>query len=224
VTAAGLDIATQTFGMRQIYMEQAVSCVFMDFSAVERHFKTREAFMMQLRLEGVPDEAGDARLSDAIADAVPGAVFTSGRAIRGLVDEVGGTVLAVTAAVAFAALCLAAFGVGSVVAAGIDARRREFGVLRAVGGSTRTVVSLVLAETTVMALAALVSGTGLGLQLAWMGVSLYRDFAGLELAWVVPTAGIALGGAVVVAFALVAATPAVIRLARRPARELLASG
>jgi putative ABC transport system permease protein len=223
VTAAGLDIATQTFGMRQIYMEQAVSCVFMDFSAVERHFKTREAFMMQLRLDGVPDEAGDARLSDAIADAVPGAVFTSGRAIRGLVDEVGGTVLAVTAAVAFAALCLAAFGVGSVVAAGIDARRREFGVLRAVGGSTRTVVSLVLAETTLMALAALVSGTGLGLQLAWMGVSLYRDFAGLELAWVVPTAGIALGGAVVVAVALVAATPAVIRLARRPARELLAS-
>jgi hypothetical protein len=57
-----------------------------------------------------------------------------------------------------------------------------------------------------------------------MGVSLYRDFAGLELAWVVPTAGIALGGAVVVAVALVAATPAVIRLARRPARELLASG
>ena len=223
VTAAGLDIATQTFGMRQIYMEQAVSCVFMDFSAVERHFKTREAFMMQLRLEGMPDEAGDARLSDAIADAVPGAVFTSGRAIRGLVDEVGGTVLAVTAAVAFAALCLAAFGVGSVVAAGIDARRREFGVLRAVGGSTRTVVSLVLAETTLMALAALVSGTGLGLQLAWMGVSLYRDFAGLELAWVVPTAGIALGGAVVVAVALVAATPAVVRLARRPARELLAS-
>jgi ABC-type antimicrobial peptide transport system permease subunit len=209
--------------MRQIYMEQAVSCVFMDFSAVERHFKTREAFMMQLRLEGMPDEAGDARLSDAIADAVPGAVFTSGRAIRGLVDEVGGTVLAVTAAVAFAALCLAAFGVGSVVAAGIDARRREFGVLRAVGGSTRTVVSLVLAETTLMALAALVSGTGLGLQLAWMGVSLYRDFAGLELAWVVPTAGIALGGAVVVAVALVAATPAVVRLARRPARELLAS-
>ncbi|MFZ9882735.1 MAG: hypothetical protein ACO3QC_15200, partial [Phycisphaerales bacterium] len=43
VTAAGLDMATQTFGMRQIYMEQAVSCVFMDFRAVERHFDTRDA-------------------------------------------------------------------------------------------------------------------------------------------------------------------------------------
>jgi putative ABC transport system permease protein len=110
-----------------------------------------------------------------------------------------------------------------VVAAGISARTREFGILRAVGGSTRVLVGLVLGETVVMALAALVSGTALGLQLAWMGVELYRDFAGLRLAWVIPYAPLAAGGAIVIAVALLAASPAVVRLARKPARALLAS-
>jgi putative ABC transport system permease protein len=223
VTAGGLDIATQTFGMRQIYMEQAVSCVFMDFGAVERHFDTRDAYIMQLKLDAGLSEADEKLLETAVPDAVPGAVFSSGRAIRGFVEEIGGKVLAVTGAVALAALALAAIGVGSVVAAGISARTREFGVLRAIGGSTRTVAALVLGETIVMALAALVSGSALGLQLAWMGVSLYRDFAGLRLAWVFPTWSLVVGGIVVVAVALLAAAPAVVRLCRKPARELLAS-
>lgn len=224
VTAAGLDIATQTFGMRQIYMEQAVSCVFMSFDAVAEHFDTREAYIMQLKLAEGLDEDGEETLGRAVADAVPGAVFSSGRAIRGFVDEIGGTILAVTGTVALAALALAAIGVGSVVAAGISARTREFGVLRSIGGSTRVLVTLVLGETVVLALASLVSGTALGLQLAWMGVALYRDFAGLRLAWVVPYAPLAVGGAIVVAVALLAAMPAVVRLARKPARALLASG
>ena len=224
VTAAGLDIATQTFGMRQIYMEQAVSCVFMSFDAVAEHFDTREAYIMQLKLAAGLDEDGEEALGRAVADAVPGAVFSSGRAIRGFVDEIGGTILAVTGTVALAALVLAAIGVGSVVAAGISARTREFGVLRSIGGSTRVLVALVLGETVVLALASLVSGTALGLQLAWMGVALYRDFAGLRLAWVVPFGPLAIGAAIVVAVALLAAMPAVIRLARKPARALLASG
>ena len=97
-------------------------------------------------------------------------------------------------------------------------------MLRSIGGSTRVLVALVLGETVVLALASLVSGTALGLQLAWMGVALYRDFAGLRLAWVVPFGPLAVGAAIVVAVALLAAMPAVIRLARKPARALLASG
>ncbi|MFZ9880636.1 MAG: ABC transporter permease, partial [Phycisphaerales bacterium] len=170
-----------------------------------------------------PTEEPDMRLEAAVSDAVPGAVFSSGRAIRELVDQVGGIVLGVTATVAFAALCLACIGVGSVVAAGISARMREFGVLRAVGASPRVLVGLVLGEAVVMALGAVVTGTALGLQLAWMGVALYRDFAGLRLAWVVPFGAVAAGAAVVVAAAVLAALPAVVRLVRRPARELLAN-
>ncbi len=239
VTAAGLDIATQTFGMRQIYMEQAVSCIFMDFAAVKRHFNTSDAYIMQLRLRAPPSHdkavlldaafdvvfdaaATDEALRIAVEDAVPGAVFSSGRAIRALVDDIGASILRITAAVALAALCLAAIGVGSVVAAGIAARSREFGVLRAVGASTHTVIALVLGETIIMALAGVCSGTMLGLQLAWMGVSLYRDFAGLALRWVIPFAPLCFGAATIVVVALLAALPSVLRLARMHTRALLA--
>ena len=118
---------------------------------------------------------------------------------------------------------MASIGVGSVVAAGISARTREFGVIRAIGGSTRTIAGLVVGETILMAIAAIISGSALGLQLAWMGVSLYRDFAGLQLSWVFPAASLLIGAVVVIATALLAATPAVVRLCRKPARELLAS-
>ena len=84
-------------------------------------------------------------------------------------------------------------------------------------------VALVLGETIIVALASLISGSILGVQLAWMGVGLYRDFAGLRLQWVFPGASLAVGAVVVVAVALLAALPAVVRLARKPARELLAS-
>ena len=73
-----------------------------------------------------------------------------------------------------------------------------------------------------MAIAALVSGTALGLMLAWMGMALYRDFAGLRLAWVIPWIPLAAGAGVVVVVALLAATPAVLRLSRKPTRELVA--
>jgi putative ABC transport system permease protein len=223
VTAGGLDIATQTFGMRQIYMEQAVSCVFMDFDAVERHFDTRDAYIMQLRLEPGLSEEDEKSLESTVPDAVPGAVFSSGRSIRGFVEQIGGRVLALTSGVALAALALAAIGVGSVVAAGISARTREFGILRAIGGSTRTIALLVIGETVVMALASLVTGSALGLQLAWMGVSLYRDFAGLRLEWVFPAWSLAVGSTVVIMVALLAAAPAILRLCRKHARELLAN-
>ena len=223
VTAAGLDIATQTFGMRQIYMEQAVSCVFMDFKAVERHFDTRDAYIMQLKLTPGLSEAQETILSEALSDAVPGAVFSSGRAIRGFVEDIGGTILALTSAVALAALLLASIGVGSVVAAGIAARTREFGVLRAIGASTRVLVALVLGETIVIALAAIVTGALLGLQLAWIEVSFLRVFAGIELQPQVPTAPLLVGGIILILVALLAALPAVIHLARKPVRELIAS-
>ncbi len=223
VSAAGLDIATQTFGMRQIYMEQAVSCVFMDFAAVERHFDTRDAYIMQLKLTQGLSADDEQKLADAVSDTVGGAVFSSGRAIRSFVDEVGSALLAITSAVAFAALALASIGVGSVVAAGISARSREFGVLRAIGARTRVLVALVLAETLIIAIAAVLTGTLLGLQLAWIATGFYRDFAGLSLHPTFPLAPLLVGGSVVILVALLAAVPSLLRLIRTPTRELIAS-
>ncbi len=223
VSAAGLDLATQVYGLRSVYLEQAVSCVFMDMRAVAEKYDTRSAYMMQLRLANGTTPEDETRMERDVSDAVAGAVFTSGRAIKGFVEEIGGAVLGLSMAVAFSALLLASLGVSSVVAAGVQARSKEFAVLRAIGGSPGLLLRLILAETTVVAIGALVAGTLLGLSLAYMGAGFYHDFAGLDLPLYAPWKPIALGGAVLITVALLAALPAALGLMKRSVRQLLAA-
>ena len=228
VGAAGLDMATGVFGIRSIYLDHAVSCVFMDFETVAERFGTREAFVMQLDLELPADpeaaDAAEAEITEIVREEVPGAVFASGRSIKTLVDEIGGRVLAVTTSIATAALVLACLGVGNVVAAGITSRGFEFGVLRAVGGSPSTAPRLVLAEIAVTGVAAAITGTALGVHLAWIGVLMYEDLAGIDLALTIPVVATSIGAGVVVLSALLASLPASLSLLRRPPRALLATG
>ncbi|MFO0875630.1 MAG: FtsX-like permease family protein [Phycisphaerales bacterium] len=221
VNAAGLDIATQWFGIGSAYTEHAISCVFMDYGTVKRLFGSAEPKMIQLKLAGdISDERAAARL----AEAVPGLNFSSGRAIRHVVEEIGATMLAVSTGVAVAALLLGCFGVGNVIAAGIHARRHEFGVLRAVGGSAWTPARLVCAEAALIALAGALSGTLLGMQLAWASVLLHRDLLGLPMRLVFPALPAAAGWVTVLLLAIASALPAAWVLARRSPRELLATG
>ena len=48
VGAGGLDLAAQTFGIRSVYMEQAISAVFLDFDTVEKKFGARERISFNL--------------------------------------------------------------------------------------------------------------------------------------------------------------------------------
>ena len=228
VGAAGLDMATGIFGVRNVYMEHAVSCVFMDFETVAKNYGTREAFIMQIDLDLPADadaaDAAEEQLAEALRAQIPGAVFASGRNIKLLVEDIGGRILTVTASVAIAALLLACLGVGNVVAAGITARGFEFGVIRAVGGGPSVAPRLVLAEITVAGLAAILVGISLGVHLAWMGVGLYHDLAGLQLALAIPVLPTLVGSGVVLMAALLASIPASMSLRRRSPRVLLASG
>jgi len=223
VSSAGLDVVTQFFGIRSVYMTQAVSCVFMDFDAVAKWFDSRDAFIMQIDLGADATDATEAAVGDAVAERVPGAIFSSGRAIKQAIVQIGRTALAISSAVAFAALLLASFGVGNVVAAGISARRREFGVVRAIGGSRATIAGMVLGEVTLIAAAAAVSGTALGLHLAWIGKRLYFDMAGLDIAFVYPVVPALIGYVVLLALVLAAAAIPLRSASRRTPRELLAT-
>ena len=110
-----------------------MSCVFMDLSAVAKNFGVRDAVIMQMDLGPVGSTEQDEELAAAVANAVPGALFASGRGIRTQVDEVGKVILGMGGAIAFAALLLGCFGVGNVIAAQVSGRGYEFGVLRATG-------------------------------------------------------------------------------------------
>jgi len=97
-------------------------------------------------------------------------------------------------------------------------------VIRAVGGAPEVAPRLVLAEITATAIAAIVVGVGLGIHLAWMGVGLYRDLAGLQLGLSIPVIPTIVGALFVLAAALVAALPASLALRSRSPRALLAGG
>ncbi|MFM7807498.1 MAG: FtsX-like permease family protein, partial [Planctomycetota bacterium] len=120
VSSAGLDVATQVFGIRSVYMEHAMSCVFLNLDTVARTFGVRDAVLMQLDLGPEGGAEDDETLAARISETVPGAVFASGRTIRGAIDDVGRLVRGVTVGVAFSALLVACLGVGSVIAAQVQ--------------------------------------------------------------------------------------------------------
>lgn len=221
VGAAGLDVASQFFGIRTQYMEHAVSCVFMDFDAVSKHFGTREAFLVQM---GIPAEASDAdadRLAVLVEEAAPGAVFASGRAIRGEILRIGRVLLTISTTVALGALVLSSLATASVIAAGVASRSFELGVLEAVGASSGLVCRVIAAEAIVIGVTAAIIGNVFGTQLAWVSTQLSRDIAGLDIPLRVPLVAILIGSCAVCVAALCSAIPAVRKLARQSPTELL---
>jgi putative ABC transport system permease protein len=224
VGAAGLDVATQFFGIRSLYMEHAVSCVFMDFLAVERCFGTREAYLVQIEVATEAQDADEVILAEEVESAAPGAVFASGRGIRREILRIGGLMMTISSLVAVAAMALASLAAAGVIAAGVASRAREFGVLQAVGAGRRTLRALVLGESLLIGAAAGITGTLFGLQLAWMGVRSYREMAGMELSFDVQPVVITVALASVCGVSLLAAMPSVRRLLQHEPRELLGAG
>jgi ABC-type lipoprotein release transport system permease subunit len=220
VSSAGLDVATQVFGIRSVYMEHAMSCVFLNMDTVARNFGVRDAVLMQLDL-GPEGGESDETIAARVNDLVPGAVFASGRAIRSTIDDIGRLVRGVTGSVAFAALMVACLGVGSVIAAQVQGRRQELGVLRATGAGRGAVLGLVLGEALLLGVTAILAGTGLGWELAWAGRLLFESLAGLRLDAVFPLLAWAVGSALVIAMALASALPAARKLLGESPRALL---
>lgn len=224
VGAAGLDVATQFFGIRSLYMDHAVSCVFMDFAAVQRCFGTREAYLVQIDMGEDAQDADEARLAEAVESAAPGAVFASGRGIRREIVRIGGLMMTISSLVAVVAMTLASLAAAGVIAAGVATRARELGVLQAVGAGRGTLRGLVLGESLLVGVAAAMVGTLFGLHLAWMGVRSYREMAGMELSFEVQPLVITAAWCAVCAVSLLAALPSVRRLLQHEPRELLSAG
>jgi ABC-type antimicrobial peptide transport system permease subunit len=96
--------------------------------------------------------------------------------------------------------------------------------LRAVGAQRRLIWRLIGAEVTLLALTGALTGTLMGLHLAWVSAGFYRDLAGLPVRLVVPYVPAAIGWLVLVVLALLAAVPAVLSITRKRPSVLLAAG
>jgi putative ABC transport system permease protein len=133
------------------------------------------------------------------------------------------TTLVTASLVAVFAMLVACLGVANLIIAGIHARQFEFGVFRAVGGTRGQLARIVLAESLLIALAAIILGSLMGLQGAFGGMRLNALIWGIDLRVKPPVVPMLWGYMVVIVMCVGAATPAVIRLTRRSTRELLAT-
>lgn len=218
IGAAGLDVVAPLFGLGGAYTELAVSCVFLDRAVVAATFDNEDVHILQVDLA---DDVGDEEAERAISEAAPGVIFRSGRGIIDRIGAVADGALLVQTTVALAALILASIAVGNVVAADVQARRFEFGVLRAVGATRGTIVRLILAESALLAITAAIVGTALGLRLAAIDARNLNELAGLPIGIAMPPLPLIAGWGIVVLLTLLAVLPAALGIARARPAELV---
>ncbi len=222
VSSPGLDIVNKYFDIGKEYANQAVHSVFGTRADLERVFGVETIDMVQVSVDdSVSDEAATAGLRAAMGN-TPAAVG-SGREILDGILEIARSTMWIATIVALFAMGIGCLGVANIVAAGIDARRYEFGVIRAIGAERGMVGRLILGEVVVVALGASILGTAMGVQGAWAGLRLNKLLAGLELQLRPDFGAIALGWVALVAMSLLFALPAVRGVVRTGTRELLST-
>ncbi len=220
VTSPGLEIVSKFFNIGEDYTDQAIHAVFGSRKDLKEKFGSDAVHLIQIDLkDGVDDEAALARFREALFGQILDA--GSGRQVKEFIRTFAGGGLLLITAVAVAAMLVACFGVANVIVAGIQARQFEFGVLRAVGAQRGLLSRLVLGEALIIALAACVLGTLMGIQGSWAGQRIDRLLFGLDMRLRPPPLPIAVCWGITIVLTLAAAAPAVLRLARKRPRELL---
>ena len=221
VSSAGLDLATQMFGVRDLYSEFAVSTVFIDRQVVGDIFGNQEVHLLQANLvENISDQEAELR----IAEAAPGVVFRSGRWILDTIDDISRTSMGIMTSVAFGALILATLATGSVVAANLRGRAFEYGVMRSVGASRSAVARIIFGEAIILSMTAIVMGVTLGMHFANFDRMHYAGLVGIELR-PRPVAGpTTLGAVTTFAMCMLASLIPLRRLLDQPPAVLVAAG
>ncbi len=227
VSSPGLEIVSKFFNIGDDYLQQSVHAVFGSRRDLREKFHSDAIHLIQIQLAdplppGLDDDGAVAQIRRALFGA--GILDAgSGRQVKEEIRSFATGMLLVVSGVAMVSMLVASFGVANLIVAGIQARQFEFGVLRAVGGTRGLLVRLVLGEALVIALTACVLGVLMGTQGSWAGQRIHRYLFGLDMHVRPPPGPIAVACLIVIALALGAALPAVLRLNRRRPRELLAA-
>lgn len=222
ISSPGLDIASKFLEVGEQFVENAVNSVFGSRDDMIRLFGNDAINFVQIGFKpGADGREGLRKAREAAGGGVLIAVLATDMKDR--IREVISGSLLVFSLVGVAAMLVACLGVANVIVAGIQARQFEFGVLRALGAQRGLLGRLVLGEALLIAAAACILGTLMGLQGAFGGLQVYRALLGLSLSLPIHAPAIAIGCAAVFAITLGAAVPAAARLVRRPPRELLAA-
>jgi putative ABC transport system permease protein len=228
VSSPGLELVSKFFNVGEDVTDQALHAVFGSRADLRAKFFDNQPAPIQLiQIQFTPDAAAheEQALETIRRELLDAGILDagSGRQIKTQIITFATGGLVVISSVGALAMLIASFGVANIIIAGIDARQFQFGVLRAIGAPRALLTRLVIAEALLIALTAAILGTLLGIQGAWAGRTLHAMLLGLTYSFHIPPAPVAIAWAVLITLTLLAATPAVLRLARRKPRELLAS-
>ena len=231
VSSPGLDLVNQYFEIGNAFSQQALHSVFGTREDLKDRLlggsePTTQLIQVGLKPETDPQGVGDAEAERRIREALEGTQILdvgNGRKLKNDISAVLKRSMFIISVIAVMSMLVACMGVANLIVAGIDARRFEFGVLRAVGARRGVILRLVLAEAVLVSLAAMVLGTLMGLQAVWAGQKVDAALLGIQLSVRPPAAAILAGCAVTLVMALGAAAPAVMALSRQKPRELLAA-
>jgi len=225
VSSPGLDIVSKFLEVGEQYMDQSINAICGSRQDLKEKFGNDSISFIQMQFKpGLTGDEGKAILSKARKAVGPGVlVSVTAVEMKGRIREFIGGGLLVMSIVSIGAMLVACLSVANLIVAAIHARQFEFGVLRAVGADRSLLTRIILGEAILIGVSACVLGTALGLHGAWAGRIIHKVTIGLLLNTSVPWLELALGWAAVVTITVGAAVPAVIRLARKHPRELLAA-
>lgn len=222
VSSPGLDIVGKSFHIGREQADMAIHSIFGSRADLKRVFHNSAIHLIQIAYKDdvpIDDKVATWQIRAALGG-LPMFVG-SGRSIKLEILKIGHSSMKIASVISIAAMLIGCLGVVNVVIAGIDARKHEFGVLRAVGAGRSLLARLLIGEVVIIALTSCVLGTLLGLQGSWAGVRLYQLIAGLELNLRPPTEPIALGWGILVMMTLILVLPTIFRVVRLRPRELL---
>lgn len=222
VSSPGLDLVGYAFDLGVEFGDAAVGAVFGSRADMQRIFGTDAVHLLQITYSRpLPDEVAADRIREALGR--PTALVGSGREIKADIVEMGASTMRMASLVALAVMVMGSLGVSNVLLASIDARKFEFGVLRAVGASTGQTARLLIGEVILLCIAACIVGTGLGLHGSFTGARFQEVLLGIRIR-VIPAVGpIAIGWGLLALITLGVVMPMIMRLARTRPRELLAA-
>lgn len=221
IASPGLDVAVSYFGIHRYYADASISTIFGTRDDARRYFHNTAVNLVLVRFAAhQSDEAVLAQLHAGM----PGTISGSARQIRLAVEDAWSALLRTASGMAVTFLLIASFGVGHILAANLDARRYEYGVLRAVGAPPLLLGRLILGETVVITTVAAVLGTLLGGQFALVD----RLFLGRLYGWAYsitwPVDVILTAAGATLLFGCIAAMPSVRHLVVTSPAALLAAG
>jgi putative ABC transport system permease protein len=225
VQSPGLDVVSKYFDIGEDFLDMAVNAVFGTRDDLKRLTGSSTVRLIQIDLKSDGEYANmtDAEAIKQIRKAGGFEVLDAGSG-RGIIKEIRQYVSAslyVFSLVGVGGMLVACFGVANLIVAGIQARQFEFGVLRAIGAHRGMIARLVLGEAMIIALAACIVGTIMGIHAAWAGQVVNKLTLGLVLSISVPIDATLMGWGILTAITIGSALPAILSVNRAKPRELL---